>query len=145
VDRVSVEEHLAAVDVQLRWAEAVDQRDWAQVRAAFTDDATSELPASGGHADPDSMVAAIRTIIERLEVTQHHLSNHIVERDGDLLIARCYVLAQHVRVRHGTSVTFTFGGRYTDRLRRDGGRLKIAHRTLEVAWRVGDPSVLDAG
>lgn len=145
VNGITIEEHVAAVDLQVRWADAVDRRDWAAVRAAFTDDASSELPASGGHPNPDSMVAAIRTIIERLELTQHHLSNHIIERNGDLLVARCYVMAQHVRVRNGAAVTFTFGGRYTDSLRLDDGRLKIAHRTLEVVWRMGDPAVLGEG
>ena len=145
MEPVTVEEQLAAIDVQVRWADAVDRRDWAAVRAAFTDDATSDLPASGGHGDPDSMLAAIRTIIERLELTQHHLSNHLVERDGDLLVARCYVMAQHVRARDRAAATFTFGGRYTDRLRLDDGRLKIAHRLLEVVWRTGDPAVLGEG
>lgn len=142
MDPVTVEEYAAAVEVQVRWADAVDRRDWARARAAFADDATAELPASGGHTDPDAMVVAIRTIIDRLDATQHHMSNHIVERDGDHLVARCYVLAQHVRTRGSSPVTFTFGGRYTDRQRTDARQLKIVHRTLEVVWRVGDPSVL---
>jgi len=89
------------------------------------------------------MVRSIRSVVERLDATQHHLSNHLVDRGPDGLVVQCYVLAQHVRTIDGETETFTFGGRYTDRLR-DGERLQIAHRQLEVLWSIGMSSILHA-
>ena len=87
------------------------------------------------------MLRSVRDVVERLDVTQHHLSNHLVKHTPRGLVATCYVLAQHVRTVNGDSQTFTFGGRYTDHLR-GSDHMQIAHRRLELLWSSGEPSIL---
>jgi ketosteroid isomerase-like protein len=139
------DEHLAAVRLQCRWADAVDRRDWTAVLSCFADDASTDLPFTGHNDDIHSMVAASREVIERLDLTQHHLSNHLIERAPDGLTATCYVMAQHARSSGLQQAMFTFGGRYTDHIVRVRGSLRIQHRRLEVIWSTGDPSILSAG
>ena len=138
----TLEERSRAIELQCRWADALDRRDWKAVASCFTEDATAELPRTGRHEDSQAMLRSIRDVVERLDVTQHHLSNHLVDRGLQGLVVRCYVLAQHVRTVDGVPLTFTFGGRYTDHLR-GLDHLQIAHRRLEVLWSVGSAAVLD--
>jgi 3-phenylpropionate/cinnamic acid dioxygenase small subunit len=139
---VTLEERSAAVDLQCRWADAVDRRDWDAVAACYTADASFELPRTGGHGDRSAMLLAVRSVIERLDVTQHHLSNHLVDRTTDGLVARCSVLAQHVRSALSPDSVYTFGGRYTDVLVDSADGLLICNRRLEVVWSTGNPAVL---
>lgn len=139
--RPTLQERARAIDLQCRWADALDRRDWQAVLACFSDDATADLPRTGRHSDPETMLRSIRSVVERLDATQHHLSNHLVNRGPEGLVVQCYVLAQHVRTIDGEAALFTFGGRYTDHLR-DGERLTIVHRRLEVLWSAGASSIL---
>lgn len=133
-----------AIDLQLRVADAVDRRDWTTFANCFADGATADLPHSGHHDSVALMILAIKPIIERLEATQHHLSNHIITVDGDGGVVECYLISQAVRLLETGPTLFTFGGRYIDRVVREAGVLKIAHRREEVVWRSGDPGVLRA-
>jgi hypothetical protein len=139
---LTIQERLDAVELQCRWADAVDRRQWSAVLSCFTDDASTDLPRTGRNSDIRTMLDSAKRVIERLEVTQHHLSNHLVDRTAEGLIVQCYVLAQHVRVLDDQSVIYTFGGRYTDHMVRTSGSLRIRHRQLEVIWSSGDPAIL---
>jgi hypothetical protein len=134
----------AAVELQCRCADAVDRRDWIAFGRCFADGATTDLPRTGVNADARQMLMSVQEIVGRLDVTQHHLSNHMVSGTGpDAIVATCYVLAQHVRTdAEGRAVLYTFGGRYTDTLTHKHGELRIAHRQLEILWTKGDATIL---
>lgn len=140
----SLQDRLDAIELQCRWADAVDRRLWPVVLACFTDDASSDLPRTGVNSDIRRMVAAASEVVERLDVTQHHLSNHIVDQAPHGLDVQCYVMAQHVRAVEGRLVTYTFGGRYTDQIVRVEGCSRIRRRRLEIIWSSGDASILHA-
>jgi hypothetical protein len=53
-----------------------------------------------------------------------------------------YIEAQHVLIRNGVANRYLIGGRYVDRLVRDGAQWKIAAVTLQVRWNLGDPTVV---
>jgi hypothetical protein len=133
----------AAIDLQCRWADAIDGRDWEAVRACFTSDVRTDLPRTGHSRGIDALLGRQQPVLEALDLTQHFLTNHRVLVDGDRVVATCSVIARHERsVPDGVS-NFTFGGRYTDTMVEQAGVLRIAERRLEVRWREGDPSVLD--
>ena len=139
----TIEERFETIELQCRYGDAVDRRDWDAFLTCFAADATSDVPRTGRHANPQVMVAAVRDVVERLDATQHHLTNHRLQRIGDVLHASCYVLAEHVRNVGGMQRTYAFGGRYTDVLTTDpAGSLVIAHRQLEIIWAKGDPRIL---
>jgi len=132
-----------AIGLQIRLADAVDRRDWTTFASCFAAGATADLPHSGHHDSVAKMILAIKPIIDRLDATQHHLSNHVVTMDDDGGgVVECYLISQAVRVLETGPALFTFGGRYIDRLVRDAGSLKIAHRRETVTWRCGDPGLL---
>lgn len=132
----------SAIDVQLRFASAVDGRDWEALERCFAEDVEAVLPLTGAHSDRSSMIARIAEVVDRLDATQHFLSNHQIDRHGDGMQARCYVIATHVRTTVDRELHFTFGGRYDDYIVDQGGPLRIARRQLTVVWRDGDPSIL---
>jgi hypothetical protein len=71
--------------------------------------------------------------------TQHNITNHSCEIDGDVAHAETYWIygAQN---RDGS--VWTAGGRYVDRLERRDGAWKIAFRYTLNDWATSGPSVL---
>lgn len=66
-------------------------------------------------------------------VTQRLITNVLVESDGAELVAHSRFTVYQVRA--GTHA-FTFYGKRKDRLRREGGALKLAQRCIELAQTV---------
>lgn len=138
----TADEWRAAVDLQCRWAEAIDRRDWDEVRSCFSADVRSDLPRTGRSVGIEALFERQRPVIEALDLTQHFLTNHrVVSRDGGL-VATCSVIARHQRTQGDAVVVFTFGGRYTDVMAMTDRGLLITERTLSVTWREGDASIL---
>jgi ketosteroid isomerase-like protein len=134
LDRQAIE------DVLVEYARAVDARDWPALAGCFTDDCVVDYAISG-HADgPDQVVARCRSAVERLDATQHYVTNVSVIVDGDAAASVCSLAAQHLLGDR----TFLFGGVYTDEWRRTPGGWRIGRRSLERRWTSGDPSVVRA-
>ena len=79
-------DHQAIVDTIVRWASALDAKDWGAARACFTDEVETDyadLRGTGAERlSADAFVELRRTALERL--TTHHMStNHVVTLDGD--------------------------------------------------------------
>lgn len=90
------------------------------------------------HTGPAEILARVRPSIERLDATQHFVSNHVVVITGDSATHTCYYQAQHLR----DGERFLAAGRCVDELRRLEGRWRIAARTLIGTWADGNPAVL---
>jgi 3-phenylpropionate/cinnamic acid dioxygenase small subunit len=142
VTSLSWREWSSARNLQVRVAKAVDDQDWEELEGCFAADLKANLPNTGTHSDRASMIAKIRQVVERLDATQHFLSNHQIDRHEGGLRARCYVVATHVRTTADREFLYTFGGCYEDRIADGGNSLQIVQRQLAVVWTTGDPSVL---
>lgn len=135
-----VSDFQAIVDVTIAYAWAIDSKDWRALDEVFMDDATAEMPhALSGR---DNIVARIARTLEPLSMSQHIVSNHQVEVNGDSATCRCYLQAQHVRKIDGTRQNYLVGGSYVDQLVRTGDGWRIAHRRLIVTWTEGNPDVV---
>jgi hypothetical protein len=64
--------------------------------------------------------------------TNHYITNHTCELDGDTAHTETYVIMVGQNVE-GTPVTL-HGARYIDRLERRDGRWAIAHRVSMLEW-----------
>lgn len=127
------------VDTVVAYATAVDTRDWALFASLFAPDAVWEYRA--GHerrTGPDDILARVRPSIERLDATQHFVTNHVVTVTEGTATHTCYYLAQHLR----DGERFLAAGRYADEFRRTDGRWLIATRVLISTWTDGNPAVL---
>jgi hypothetical protein len=122
------------VATQVRYATALDTRDWALLRTCFTADAVAEYdgkpPCQGYPAIED----LCRRALAPLSRTQHLLGNHAVALAGDEASAQCYLQAQHVRP---DGSTFVIAGCYRDRLRRTPEGWRLSRRRLETWWTGG--------
>jgi hypothetical protein len=137
---------LAVVDVLHRHAEGMDRRDWTGFRSVFTDeidiDYSSHRPGQTFRTSADEWTAHVSRRLGRLTATQHALSNARVQVSGDSATCTMYVRAEHVLGRGQGQHLYTIGGRYVDRLVRDGASWLICAVTLESWWFAGDRSVL---
>lgn len=119
----------------LRYAEAVDFRDWERLRSCFDDGAELEYETSGVHDSPDAFVANCRRLTGMIRSTQHFVSNVVVRVDGDTASSRCYVWAQHTPIEGGPA--FFLGGVYDDRHLRSASGWRIRSRRLSLRWTEG--------
>jgi uncharacterized protein (TIGR02246 family) len=128
-------------DLLVRLALAQDARDWDALSDCFRPDAVYVHPG-GELVGVDAIVDRTRTALSPLDASQHLLGTILVTVAGDEASAVTYFQAQHVR--HGTvgGDRYVIAGTYTDRLVRDDGGWRVAHRTQQYTWRDGNPAVI---
>jgi 3-phenylpropionate/cinnamic acid dioxygenase small subunit len=132
----------AVIDVCVRYATALDRRDWALLRTCFTSEAEGDYGNGRLVRGYDAIEQLCRAALEPLVVTQHLLGNFTVEVIGDEASSSCYLQAQHVRPGTPGGDNYVVAGTYIDRLVRTPDGWQIARRRLEVTWTAGNPAVL---
>lgn len=133
------------VRVALRYARALDTKDWALLDEVFLPDATAELGSRTLLEGIEAIRRRIRTALEALDASQHLVGNHEVDVVADTATHRCYVQAQHVRRAAPGGPNYIVAGIYEDRLVRTAAGWRIAHRTLSVTWTEGNLAVVRPG
>ncbi len=132
-------DRIAVVDTVIAYSSAIDDRDWSLFEGVFTSDVVWDSSSAGRRCTgPAEILAEIRPGIERLDFTQHFVTNHVVTVSGDDANHSCYYLAQHLRAGE----RFIAAGRYQDRLRRTESGWRIASRLLLNTWTDGDVNVV---
>ncbi|GAY11850.1 nuclear transport factor 2 family protein [Pseudonocardia sp. N23] len=119
-------------DVLLRYCRGVDRGDLALLRSVYHPDATDDHGMFRGNGHEFAEWILGRPGRDDL-VTQHHLTNVVIEVDGDVARAETYFAAVHRRPGPPVSVG-QFGGRYVDRLARRDGVWRIAERVVVHDW-----------
>ena len=133
-------------DVFTRYATGIDTRDWALWRTCFTDDAEfcpSARPpfiVSGA----DAVVRRCKENVEGFDATQHTITNHKIELDGDTAHCTSYVHAQHVLQSDFPGGHMILAGIYTCEFIRTAEGWKIRKYSLTISWSAGDSSVWGA-
>ena len=75
-----ISDRLEIQDLMVRYAHAVDTRDWPLFRAVFTEDATVDYTAFGGPVGTvDEVVAFLSTVLPLFSATQHLVANCAIE------------------------------------------------------------------
>jgi 3-phenylpropionate/cinnamic acid dioxygenase small subunit len=135
-------------DVQLRYATAVDLRDWKLFRSCFTDevevDFTSLFGGSGPRAvSADRWTEAARRTVGGLQATQHMITNHVITIEGDTATCVAYVQARHYLPNDKGDSLQTLGGYYTNHFVRTPEGWKIRRCKLTVTWNEGNWHVFE--
>jgi 3-phenylpropionate/cinnamic acid dioxygenase small subunit len=130
------------VAVAVRYATALDSRDWPLMRTCFEPDVVGEYEGIGTLDGVDAIEEVCRGALEPLDASQHLLGNHVVEVTGDDAAHTCQLHAQHVRLGAEGGDLYVVAGSYTDRLRRTPDGWRITHRRLAVSWTDGNPAVI---
>lgn len=120
-----------------RYARAIDGRDWKALAQVFTPDARIHYAVERG-ADLrfEELGAWLARAMTIFKVTQHVITNPLVDLAGDTARCTSYLTGTHVQVRRadGAEVLTTEGSTYTDELVRTAAGWRISARRLERAW-----------
>ena len=130
-------DHQAIIRVTVEYCWALDEKDFDRLRSVFLPEATARL-GSSSQDGIEEIIRRVSTTLARFVGSQHMVSTHQIEIDGDAAICRCYLHAQHVRPPGEEPPLLTVGGRYEDRFVRTPDGWRIAHRTLTSMWRAGE-------
>ena len=129
-------------DVLIRYATALDTRDWHLFDSCFTEDAIADYGTLGGRNQGREAIRNAVAILAGFDRTQHLIGNISITVDADEAQAVCYLHAQHV-IDGGDSVELlTIGGIYRDRIIRTPIGWRIAQRKLEPVWQSGDSGLI---
>ena len=118
----------AILDCLNRYNRGVDRCDDELLLSAYHEDATECHGTFTG--PPAEFARSIRPAQASWAGSQHHITNHLVEIEGDVAHAETYFLV--LSQRHGEDTTGLVGGRYLDRLERRDGEWRIALRVVVI-------------
>ncbi len=122
----------AIVDVFNDYARGVDTRDEALYRSCFADELDLDMWGGDGPttSTAEDWVTKAFAAVSSFETTQHIITNHQIEIDGDRAFARAYLQAQHWNPDNAMLV----GGFYENDFVRVEGRWRICKLCLKVTW-----------
>jgi hypothetical protein len=129
-DRLDPAGALAIHDLLIRYATAIDTKNWALLRSCFADDCTVRYGGRHWH-DPETLVAHFAAAHNPLDESMHRVLNIAVDAPSDdktVVSARSLCDALLIRVGAGGGDVLQVWGIYTDRLRRIG----------DDDWRIAD-------
>jgi hypothetical protein len=135
-------DRLAIIELTHRYCWALDSKNWDLLDQVFLPDARGDLRSAVPIEGRDAIRARISRSIEPLDATQHTVSNHMIDIDGDSATSRCYLHSQHVRHAAEGGVLFVIAGRYEDQLVRTPEGWRIAFRRLVEVWQDGNLAVV---
>jgi 3-phenylpropionate/cinnamic acid dioxygenase small subunit len=134
-------DRLEIQDLLVRYATALDGRDWPLLGEVFIPEAVAVYDG-GRHDGIEAIVAICRRSLEPLTSSQHLLGNFAVRLNGDRATSSCYLHAQHFLVGERGLNTYVMAGTYRDRLIRTQAGWRIEHRELEITWTDGNAAIL---
>lgn len=117
-------------DLLARYTYNGDRGRIAELAACFADDGVIEFP--GNRATGPAAIAAVLSggsgpRNPALSFVRHHITNPLIEVDGDTATARSY-FAVH------TDIGPDHSGTYSDRLIRTTAGWRFAHRLVRIDW-----------
>ena len=131
------------VELMTFYGRALDTREPALLRRAFTDDAVIDYGNFGGALRGlAALDAYMDEALTPLDATQHLFGSFSVEVDGDTGQFHCLVQAQHVREDADGGHLYTVGGHYVNEVCRTAHGWRMTRLTFIPTWRGGNPAVL---
>jgi hypothetical protein len=138
-DRVDI------IELMNRYALGVDRRDWALYRSCFEDRFAIVAEGWPDAMDADEWVDIIRQGIHNYAATQHQMSNHTIEVDGDAAHCITYIRAVHHQPKAAGGSQWVLVGYYDLDLTRHDSGWKIARFNLTTWWSEGNLALSEIG
>jgi len=125
-----VADRIALMDVMLKYAKGVDERDFALYRSVFADDVEVHGFAREVYRGADAWTAYVKTALEQYGPTQHMLGPQLATVNGDRASCRTDVQALHY-LKGKPNTTLTLWATYESEMRRVDGSWKICRHELK--------------
>lgn len=93
----------------------------------------------------DRLAAWMSAFHAPFDSTQHLISNHWIEADGDVVTHRSYVQVAIMKRGHPGGDLLSTGAYYQDRVVRTDVGWRIAARSLRNMWRGGNHDLIEMG
>ena len=129
-DLQNVADRIALMDVMLKYAKGVDQRDMALYASVFADDVEVVGFGADTYHGRDAWVGYVTQALKAYGPTQHMLGPQLATVDGDTAHCRTDVQALHYLIEK-PDTTLTLWATYNTDMKRVGGEWKIARHHLE--------------
>ena len=123
---LSASDEQAIARLLVRYATAIDGRDWPLLRSCFTDDLRADYGDFGAWRSGDEITAFMAQAHADVGPTLHRISNIVVTPAGEGATARSYVDA--LLTVDDTGAAHRAAGFYEDRLMRAADGWRIAER-----------------
>lgn len=139
-----IADRLAISDIIIRYATALDTRDWTLLRSILSDrvriDYTSFDPDLDLEMDAAEWVHRVRGLAG-FDATQHLSTNHRHHIDGDTATCISYMHAGHFLKHEGRDYACFLYGYYTSDLVRSADGWRVCGVRLNITARHGDERV----
>jgi hypothetical protein len=124
---MNAEDERAIIDVLVRYATAIDRRDWPLLASCFTEDVEADYGDIGSWHGRGAIVDHMAVGHAQIGPTLHRLTNFVIAGEADEARAVCYLDA--LLMRSGSGGMFRQAhGLYEDRLVRSAEGWKIRSR-----------------
>jgi len=129
-DRIQID------DLLIRYTVAIDKKDWDLLDTVYTPDAKIDYTESGGiKGEYPEVRAWLAKALAPFTMTQHLISNSVIELDGDAARGRTMVFnPMGTDDGNGGLKIFYVGAWYVDKLVRTSEGWRIAERFEEKAF-----------
>lgn len=150
-DRDELRDRLDIIDVCTRLHWYVDHKEWDQLALVLSEHVSFPTPAEQAAADFDpgdcvrsraDIQAAYPALLGGL-LTQHLITGHQVELDGDHAVCRAHAINIHIPSDSPAGPVVTHGNEYRFDLERTGEGWRICGRQTWIRWRHGDEAIHD--
>jgi 3-phenylpropionate/cinnamic acid dioxygenase small subunit len=129
-DRIEID------DLLIRYATAIDTKDWDLLASCFTPDAFIDYTSAGGIKGRFPEVKQwLAQVLVAFPMTQHLIANRVVVLAGDSATSRsAFYNPMGLPGDAGGLILFFEGGYYNDKLVRTPGGWRIAERIEESSY-----------
>ena len=137
----SIADKLAIIELFNQFGMAIDLRDWDSFRNLFADSVQFDYSSIGevaGILQPDDITNTARKDLGGFNVTQHVITNHLIEIDNDTATCNAHVRAMHLLLNEKIEPLLEIGGYYTAELIRVNSNWKIKSWKFSILWSRGD-------
>ena len=119
-------------EVSLRYTRGIDRHDADLLRSAYHADACDDHGAFIG-SGAEFVDYANRTHAQNWGTHQHHVTNQLIDLDGETAHCESYFFAI---LKRSDSICDLVGGRYIDRIDKRSGVWAVADRICMVEWNI---------
>ncbi len=136
IDLRTVADRQEIHQVLMRYSRGIDRGDPEMIASVYHEGAVDQHgPWRFTNAKRELPELTIPRLDALQGVAQHHITNYLIELDGDGAAVESYFIAfQPTKLDDGSEVLSLLGGRYLDRFERRSGCWAIVERSVVIDW-----------